>query len=194
MRGRIHCSKETAELLKRAGKESWLEQRKSSQIVVGKGSLTTYWVTVKGERGAGSTGSMSVTDEIKGATKKHGSNVPGLDDKTCRLIDWNVEMLLQILKQIVARREAAPESNLKRKSETDKEHSHANNGTPLEEVLEIITLPEFDLKALKNQQDPEKVEIPEDVTKELHSFVSVVASMYNDNPFHSTLSSFASDV
>ena len=56
--------------------------------------------------------------------------------------------------------------------------------TPISEVLEIIALPKFDAKAAKNQEDPDKVEIPPVVIAQLHHYVSMIATMYNQNPFH----------
>ena len=42
--GRIHVSSETAQLLREAGKEYWLEQRQDVVTAKGKGELVTYWV------------------------------------------------------------------------------------------------------------------------------------------------------
>ena len=58
------------------------------------------------------------------------------------------------------------------------------SATPLEEVREIISLPEFSAKVAQNQKEPEQVKIPKDVIVELHDLVSHIAAMYNDNPFH----------
>ncbi|CAB9501451.1 Receptor-type guanylate cyclase gcy [Seminavis robusta] len=186
MAGRIHCSKETADLLKQGGKEAWLEKRKTQVAAKGKGPLTTYWINVKGDRDVASLADASAEfdDDELGATRSYGKKILGLCDKTYRLIDWNVEMLLQILKQIVAQRAVAGlgKARLKRKSTFD---DMASGQTPLEEVCEIIALPEFDdATAVMQQQDPDLVVIPDEVVSELHSLVSYIASMYNDNPFH----------
>lgn len=71
-----------------------------------------------------------------------------------------------------------------RSTKASKARSLTAGTTPLEEVQEIIVLPDFDAKAAKKQQDPEIVEIPQDIIKQAHLLVSKIASMYNDNPFH----------
>ncbi|CAB9496705.1 Receptor-type guanylate cyclase gcy [Seminavis robusta] len=185
--GRIHCSKETADLLKRAGKESWLEQRRNQIQAKGKGLMTTYWVNLKGEHGTGSvvSGSDDTEGEL-GATRtyRYGTRIPGMSEKMYRLIDWNVEMLLQIMKQIVAQRAAtgSPADSTKKRRPTLFEE-FGSGLTPLEEVVEIVALPEFDAKSGR-KLDPEKMEIPSDVVSQLHDFVSMIATMYNNNPFH----------
>ena len=57
--------------------------------------------------------------------------------------------------------------------------------TPLEEVKEIIHLPEFDRKASKrNRIEPDSVEIPAKVVEQLHLLVSEIATRYRRNAFH----------
>lgn len=47
MPGRIHLSKETANLLREAGKEMWLQTRQDKVLAKGKGELETYWLNVQ---------------------------------------------------------------------------------------------------------------------------------------------------
>eukprot|EP00797_Seminavis_robusta_P023348 Sro382_g131010.1 inhibited 3',5'-cyclic phosphodiesterase B (578) ;mRNA; r:20579-23566 len=137
-RDRIHCSKETAELLKEGGKESWIEKRHDVVHARGLGELATYWVTVKGERGAGS--------------------------------------------QIVARRGQSKKLNEGCTSQLPHDYT---GKTPLQEVREIIHLPEYNFRKSRKEVDPETVVIPTEVVQELHHLVSSIASLYHDNPFHS---------
>jgi 3'5'-cyclic nucleotide phosphodiesterase len=58
------------------------------------------------------------------------------------------------------------------------------NAMPLDEVQEIITLPEFDQSASRNRQDPDTVEISPVVMEQLKMYVTWIASMYRANPFH----------
>lgn len=86
----------------------------------------------------------------------------------------------------------ASRSKLSNRSNRNKELSSSDHGiiqlestgvrVPLEEVREIIELPEFDATAAKNKVDPESVEIPKNVVQELHGLVSGIASMYRNNP------------
>ena len=96
-------------------------------------------------------------------------------------------MLLSILKKVVASRSESAQSIRKplRSSSHDRAKYTANrNFVPLDEVREIIELPEFDATAAKKQQDPDTVEIPKQVLSELHGLISGIASMYRNNPFH----------
>ncbi|CAB9496515.1 Guanylate cyclase [Seminavis robusta] len=57
--------------------------------------------------------------------------------------------------------------------------------TPLREVREIIHLPEYDNDKSRLDLDPEIIEVPPGVVQQLHNLVSIIASLYQDNPFHS---------
>ena len=94
--GKIHVSDATAVLLQRDGKASWLKQRDDGVSLKGKGHMNTYWIVdealqdpndsagyvVAGERGAANT-------EMEREKKKE------------RLVDWNVSVLLPILKKVM---------------------------------------------------------------------------------------------
>lgn len=45
--GKIHCSKETADLLLAAGKSHWLIERPDRIVAKGKGSLLTFWINTE---------------------------------------------------------------------------------------------------------------------------------------------------
>ena len=47
---RIQCSKETAEHLIKMGKSAWVHKRPEPVVLKGKGSMETFWVTVRGDR------------------------------------------------------------------------------------------------------------------------------------------------
>ena len=184
-RGRVLCSTETAELIKKAGKEAWLEKRVDNVFAKGKGQMETYWLNVLGGR-AGSVRSC-ISEDLQGFSKSkgavYGRPYPGLNEKTHRLVDWNVEMLLRLMKEVVALRSSVA------KKPSSSRHSQKTSlklgATPLEEVREIIALPEFDFESKAVQkQDPENVQIPKDVVSQLHLLVSKIASMYNNNAFH----------
>jgi hypothetical protein len=54
----------------------------------------------------------------------------------------------------------------------------------IEEVQEIINLPNFDERTLKGKKDPYSIELPEAVFDQLKSYVTNIAATYRDNPFH----------
>jgi hypothetical protein len=110
-------------------------------------------------------------------------------DTVCRLIDWNVEMLSGLLKQLVAKREYLQKRNGNQDGAELALFTAAFPGsTALDEVVEIITLPKFDANAVASLQDidPDLVTFESDaIEKQLRDYVTAIASMYRDNPFHS---------
>lgn len=106
--------------------------------------------------------------------------------KMSRLVDWNVDVLSKFLRQVVARRKAVLQMSLETEIATlpISPHGTASASTVLEEVKDILELPRFDPKIAKIQSDPEKVVLGEKVVSQLREYVSNVAAMYHDNPFH----------
>jgi class 3 adenylate cyclase len=103
--GCIHVSEETANILIESGKDHWLTRRTEKVTAKGKGDLTTYWLSLDKNGGANTentsmSGSDLVDADSKTAKKGPGSSVM-VDNRENRLIDWNVETLLRLLKDIV---------------------------------------------------------------------------------------------
>lgn len=118
---------------------------------------------------------------------------PVIPAKIKRLVKWNADVLLRILKQVVARRRALEtlcmddsatvDSNDKHENETTRRTITGN--TVIDEVKEIIELPKFNSKAAAVEQDPKDIEIDPKVVQQLHDYVTVIASMYRTEvPFH----------
>ncbi|CAB9515672.1 Receptor-type guanylate cyclase gcy [Seminavis robusta] len=181
--GKVHVSAETAELLKATGKERWLIPRANEVFVKGKGQLQTYWLNVKG--------SSPKSHDSSDISSSHAHleeiyQIP--NDKAARLIEWNVDILKGALKQIVARRNAMAKA--KKKAMLPRAKSCAiiqppgAVGSVIDEVCEIIELPDFDHELSKKQEDPESIELPEDVVQQLKKYVTSVADLYHNNPFH----------
>jgi hypothetical protein len=109
---------------------------------------------------------------------------PVCSDRVARLIGWNVEVLLRLLRQIVARRIASkvkPAGNLAKLHETlDLRGSF--DGMILDEVKEIIELPQFDASAAKNQQDIDSVALDARVPLQLEDYLMTIGWGYRDNP------------
>ena len=175
VRSKIHISQSTADLLLAAGKDHWITKRETLVEAKGKGLLQTYWA----EPAAQASTIISGCSNDNEVTLQDGV----FNDKTMRLIDWNVDILSQLIRQIVARREALNCSSRK-SSASPLQHNTPKNGTVIDEVKEIIELPPFDPEAAKRQKDPKTIEISSEVSKELREFVSAVATMYRANPFH----------
>lgn len=261
---KMHISKETADLLKAAGKK-WAKKREDKVYAKGKGELETYWLapgkTVsvgsmsssasssegENEGDAGELKTMPILKSRNGmsntlmntnsekslrrsshhlrrsshADKKnslHGSSKKAKENakKNGRLIQWNAEVLVRLLKQIKARREAIEQttgeeagadsklddddddnsSNLESilTEETDDSNDDDEFGgsetktTVFEEIKEIIHLPVFKPRAASTQQDITDVEIDKKARDQCQEFVREVAAMYRWNPFHNFVS------
>mmetsp|Transcript_18821 Transcript_18821/g.46624 ORF Transcript_18821/g.46624 Transcript_18821/m.46624 type:complete len:294 (+) Transcript_18821:2933-3814(+) len=196
--GRIHVSKDTADSLRKCNKGHWLVKRENGSVVAkGKGDIQTFWIgkavehpesTVKYETASESGSSVGFDDDVvDGQFSEQLCNAKGRED---RLVDWNVTVFRDILKHIVARREAFAKAGINRKFELrgdDPEilmRMNMIDYKPINGVREIIALPEFNDVAEAMKEDVQSVEIPSDVIAELRSYISTVAGLYRSNPFH----------
>jgi class 3 adenylate cyclase len=185
--GRIQVSKETAERIAKHGKEHWLVQRENKITAKGKGEMTTYFLNIPGHD-AGSHGACSLgSSEL---VSPNESNVPGvkqsdpqeLEAKRNRIADWTVEALTSLLKAILAHRKAEntrtdPRELIKHLEEASLTHSNV-----IDEVAEVVTLPNYHQLYHKNTQ--QTIELSQSVIEQLRHYVQMIASLYNDNPFH----------
>jgi hypothetical protein len=184
-KNRIHISGTTMEHLQFFNKGHWIKPRESTVSLKGKGEMQTYWLK---------TGVSQSSDHPTSATdsESDGSMADGNDHQLTfksphrvnesqrRLVVWNVEILQKLLRKVVAMRgDAADASN---DDEPRLKIRTRRGETVLDEVKEIITLPG---KATKYKQDPSTVELDPNVAVQLTSFVTTIASMYHENPFHS---------
>jgi 3'5'-cyclic nucleotide phosphodiesterase len=104
-----------------------------------------------------------------------------------RLVDWIVEIMDRLIRRIIARRNATRSKIRNIGLITDAEFftlASSEGETVLDEVREIVELPEFDAKAFHKQEDPETIELGAEVKKQLQQYVLSIASMYNENSFH----------
>jgi hypothetical protein len=63
-----------------------------------------------------------------------------------------------------------------------------NGSMVVDEVAEVITMPEFDARACSSNRDSNAATstsaVSEEAMKQLHEYVAVIARLYRDNPFH----------
>jgi class 3 adenylate cyclase len=210
MKSKIQISDTTANILLASGKRSWVTLREDKIIAKGKGEMQTYWL----ELGGGSTNAppeattgftsytMDVCDQIKKMVNDVESShngpedspvaetrkelKPVCSDKVLRLVGWNVEVLLRLIKQIVARRQASIRRSKSLPVASEETVTQGIFGTDmvLDEVKEIIELPQFDAKAAKNQLDIDSIELDARVPMQLEEYVMTIGSGYRENPFH----------
>ncbi|CAB9507532.1 Receptor-type guanylate cyclase gcy [Seminavis robusta] len=197
MAGRIHISQATVDLLARAGKSHWVHKRKDLVAAKGKGVIQTYWVTpAHGHDGESTTSGSSFDSGVeansqgdKGAKRAlpRSSPLANHSSRVDRLVEWNVGALLHLLKEIIARRDAQNEVAAMMpagREEAPLELPITSGGKPLDEVKDIVELPEFNRAAARRQRNPEQMEIPSLVVDQLRNLVRRIAGGYRSNYFH----------
>jgi hypothetical protein len=184
MKNRIQVSQDTGRILKDTGKGRWVIPRESTVKVKGKGELQTYWLSF-GEmsskpKSAVSPESIDSSIDYHEESKKDPFDT-GHNQRHQRLVDWNVEMLQQILKSILARRPTTEKKGDSKEWDGLKVEQKVDT-TVLDEVQEIIELPS---EAAEICKDPESVELPPGVIEQLTDYISKIAGMHHENSFHS---------
>ncbi|KAL7564170.1 hypothetical protein ACA910_021144 [Epithemia clementina (nom. ined.)] len=194
-RNRIHLSEETAQQLVKSNKGHWVTQRTDVVQAKGKGALETFWldpqlrsspsVVSDGKQESATAGGISRNTRLMEVGLK--PKVPSEDEKMNRLIGWNTDVLGRLLKQIIARRNAAIKLGKIRINKFNAVPQFAPQDDEmmvLDEVKEIIQLPAFDAVVVENQEDPGSIVLDPQVTDQLKDFVGTVALLYHNNPFH----------
>jgi hypothetical protein len=144
--------------------------------------METYWLSLGGELSTTSGRTESTKGDEDGDDCPSGpmsGNVEA-DRKTLRLVDWNTNNLLRLLAKVVSSRN--PELEMPHDGEVVWKLGSPTSSTLLNEVAEIITWPSFPFEAQNCNEDGAM--ISEEVTCQLREYVSSIACMYRDNPFH----------
>mmetsp|Transcript_18394 Transcript_18394/g.32434 ORF Transcript_18394/g.32434 Transcript_18394/m.32434 type:complete len:1211 (-) Transcript_18394:204-3836(-) len=182
-RNRVHLSTDTANLLKEAGKEHWIKKRADVVTAKGKGELHTFWLVTPGQEHVDEVNTNDPEFAHRAGLKLEEIEAT-LPPKIQRLVGWNAEILKKLLQQIIAKRNAVTNKR-NYDAQLNRLESEINQRKQLMgEVIEVIALPKFDAKSHKNQENPSKVVIPEDVVSELRLYVCSIAAMHRDNYFH----------
>lgn len=199
-RRKIHVSASTARLLDEADKGSWLTQRDETVDLGAKGTMQTFWLRTreamqrkkyKGRKG-GSQASSSrylmgfVEDgELTGLPGRDAAIGVTTDEKIRRLVDWNCEILAELLDRVLAAR--TPDTPVDEPSYLMRiESEFGCHKTVLEEFQEIITLPKTTSNDLfeRTKSVGGGARLLFGAREQLHDLLSRVASLYRDNSFH----------
>ncbi|KAG7351796.1 family 3 adenylate cyclase [Nitzschia inconspicua] len=189
----IQISQDTADILIAFGKEEWVVPREDKVEAKGKGALSTYFLVLEdSSEGGNDASSVGASSSANGSLiGSHHSRNPvgasdGSEERRNSSIDWTVEVLANVLKAIVARRNA---KSLKPSSEKLlvqlEQASIAHDGTKIviDELSSYVALPGFDDADFG--VDSKHVVLPGVVVEELKEYVQSVAELYNNsNPFH----------
>ena len=103
-----------------------------------------------------------------------------LDASRARMVEWNVQNLVKLLNKVVSRRKAVHGSTVSGDGVIATMPSLYPGSTFLEEVQEIIELPQFDDSLDGAHQE----NVSNEVVAELRIYVTEIGRMYRDNPFH----------
>ena len=199
----IHLSEETAELLRRAGKQHWIKQREDKIVAKGKGALQTYWLnmgtlnTTSSYTSGGSAkkkediildSALDVNEQnavIAAAEQAAKAAVPAPEiscskEKTDRLIKWNTDVLVRLLKQIVARRRFTG----------TRKNAQSPNETELKTVpgLSVLDLVDSSVTLMDTgftSVDGDMVDIDPAVIQQIGDYVRSISVLYNDHPYSS---------
>jgi class 3 adenylate cyclase len=182
-RSRIQVSETTAALIKAAGKAHWVKPRNELVMAKGKGKMQTYWIE---PRAGGHDRSNSLSHgsfcEISATTSLSNDTN---EDKIERLIEWNTDILARLVKNITARHKIMKPVNKPKKVKTESISGSSHGGEMvLDEVKEIIEMPDFDARNYRNQENPDLIELDLEVVSQLRDYVVAIALQYHNNPFH----------
>jgi class 3 adenylate cyclase len=121
-------------------------------------------------------------EEKKQEQKQQDTEKEKKQDPDKHLIEWNVDLFKRMLRQILAHRLA--EGIETKESMLSMATTIKDGSTVRDELLKIIDFPLFDKQASKLKVDPDTIELSKAVQDQLRDYVSFIASMYRDNPFH----------
>lgn len=186
---KIQVSQKTAEQIIEQGKGHWLVARKDLVNAKGKGLLQTYWMSPRNSKG-------SVVSSINDLYRDHSSSHDAEDEKTAvskpfsaapeiseeklqRLIDWNVELFEDLLKQL--------------KEKNMHQVGNSRNNTQLKEIIlpqgisvrdqavpTVLIPPAFEASPPSKQ-----IELDPEVREQLRAYITAIAYLYNStNAFH----------
>ena len=189
--GKIQISQDTARLLEKAGKAAWLQPRAELVHAKGKGNMETYWLIRHGSDDRTDSGSSTeyrvLEDELGNSQRVDGASRNGSMVKTLsigkhnRLVKWNHDVLLRLIRQIVARRKLL--SSISYDTESSPMGKETKSAAILE-VEEIIRLPESRILANDLMECANDIKLDIEVQDQLHDLVSTIAALYHANPFH----------
>jgi 3'5'-cyclic nucleotide phosphodiesterase len=152
---------------------NWMTPRSDKIECKGKGVMTTFWCE---PRAAVTSESIKSSSEVSPQERElEPSEVVRdvLADKAQRLIDWNVDMLTELMVNVVA--EAKSQSDIILNPSPLPQHSEAH---PVDEVTDVLMIPEEAINSeAKGALDPM-------VRAQLRELVASVEGLYHAHPFH----------
>jgi hypothetical protein len=184
---KIQVSSKTAALLEQAGKGHWLQQCNEQRESKGTGNLhlKTYWIIYQPPKACSVASEQSVASRHSNPQMSWSSlqvSTTGYNkidqEKHNRLVNLIADLLLDHLKEVKARLES---TGFKPDSTSDLIYHKLEGKTCMDEVVEIINLPEFDAVAAARAKHQDQIKIDPAVVERVKSVVSEIAQGYHDN-------------
>lgn len=190
----IQISGATANLLTEANLSHWIKLRDNPITLKGKGVVQTYWVdpVLSDEYGDDSRSHPRSAAIVNGeASRPWGDTRPSdrlsskmsSGERQRRMVEWNTDLLLRFLKKIVAPTNFSSHPR-RLKIRQDCTNTFVMHVSPLAEAAEVLTLPGFSEKATKEEGGLDQLDLGDVVRCQLQDYLTKIASMYHDNPFH----------
>jgi class 3 adenylate cyclase len=182
---RIHASEQTVGLLRKANMDSWVTSRGEMVRLKGKGTLQTYWLDPRLDKtqsmGSGETAALEVSGLSSAIVKS--ADTDRLHRKQ-RLIEWNVEVLFDLLLRVAAAREVARNVSSEECLQSKEPQDYLQmKGNVIDEMTEIVSIPEFN--PVVQRRIEETVVLAPEVKEQLREYVGTIAQSYRDDvPFH----------
>lgn len=127
-----------------------------------------------GKRRSNPWGNITVTNKHAEQSKESNSK---------NLIDWNVDLLMTSLQQVVIMRQHLEKNRRKlRRGSLDATNMDLLIRAPFEEVTEIIELPKFNTRLAQSTRGAELLD--DDIRDQMWEYVKAIASRYRENAFH----------
>jgi hypothetical protein len=97
---RIQASQKTADLLRQAGKDSWVTPRQDLIVAKGKGEMQTFWIELPtSQRSKRKSEISSISSRSRDEPVDFADPLP---PQTVRLVDWVLELMEDTILQIVS--------------------------------------------------------------------------------------------
>lgn len=175
----VHLSQSTSELLIAAGKSKWIKPDRSHDDD-GEKSYTLVFKHANGSKPKRSPPQRSDLESKVRESQVH--QTVEHSEKIQRLIDWNYEMLLLLLKGIVAQRSGTGGvTEFDAQVLDEVEHLIGEDEPPMSEVVEVLQITSFELPSGQQQVSPDLVDLGVDVERQLKEYISLIASMYGSS-------------
>ena len=104
------------------------------------------------------------------------------ESKDKMLIEWNMDLFMRLLRQILANRMAKGITT--REEGLDIIKNLSQRSAVRDQIQQMIDLPTFDKEVYRVDVDPQTIELSQVVEEQLREYIVFIAGMYKDIPFH----------